>query len=71
MSRNQGAYNMSRLTGKQITNNVGSQSSSGSVNEQGLPNGQDVHNEGVKATLDNNQGNSAGKGINNTGWGQS
>jgi hypothetical protein len=51
----QGAYNEESIN-RPITNNLGSQSSSGSVDEKDLNNSQDMHFEGVKAGLSENAG---------------
>jgi hypothetical protein len=55
-SSNQGAYGEeSNLKASPFTNNLGSQSGSGSVNETDLNNAQDVHFEGIKATSGGNK----------------
>lgn len=66
-SSTQGAYNQqSNLKAGQNTDDNGAQTVSGSVNEQGLPNGQNQKDELTKAAPDTNA-----KTIGNTGWGQS
>ena len=48
-SGTQAAYNQGSIDHTQ-TNNVGSMTDSDSVNESGLPNAQNEHDEGQKAT---------------------